>query len=109
MLQLHPPELGDLTVRVLVNGRDVSAWFASPQIQVQQAITQAIGQLHTDLGSAGYNLNSVSVGADAWSPRERDNSSPLPQQQRGAANRSRVEESPGSPTLSATSGVSIYV
>jgi len=110
VLQLHPPELGDLTVRVLVNGRDVSAWFASPQIQVQQAITQAIGQLHTDLGNAGYNLNSVSVGADAWSPRERDNNLPLPQQQqRGGANRSRVEESPGSSTPSAASGVSIYV
>jgi hypothetical protein len=43
VLQLHPPDLGDLTVRVLVHGREVSAWFATPQIQVQQAISQAIG------------------------------------------------------------------
>jgi flagellar hook-length control protein FliK len=45
VLQLHPPELGELTVRVLVSGRDVSAWFGSQQIPVQQAINQAIGQL----------------------------------------------------------------
>jgi hypothetical protein len=52
VLKLNPPELGDLTVRVLVNGREVSAWFASPQVEVQQAITQALGQLHTGLGNA---------------------------------------------------------
>ena len=112
MLQLHPPELGDLTVRVLLHGREVSAWFATPQIQVQQAISQAIGQLQTDLGSVGYNLASASIGADAWSPSgspgERDEGSLTPQQQ-GAINRSSGERSSGGPGLSSASGVSIYV
>jgi hypothetical protein len=110
VLQLHPPELGDLTVRVLLNGREVSTWFASPQIQVQQAISQAIGQLQTDLRNAGYNLTGAWVGADASSPREWDGRSPMPQPQRGGtANRLSPERAPGSPSLSAASGVSVYV
>ena len=108
VLQLHPPELGDLTVRVLVTGRGVSAWFASPQIPVQQAISQAIGQLQTDLGNAGYNLTGAWVGADAGSTRERDARSLVPQQ-RGAVDSPSSEGSTGLPTLSAASGVSIYV
>jgi hypothetical protein len=109
VLRLHPPELGDLTVRVQVAGRDVSAWFASPQIQVQQAISDAIGQLHTNLGNAGYSLNSAWIGADAWSRGERDATPALPQQQRGAANRTRIEETTVPPMLSAASEVSVYV
>jgi flagellar hook-length control protein FliK len=112
VLQLHPPELGDLTVRVLVHGREVSAWFATPQIQVQQAVSQAIGQLQTDLGNVGYNLASASIGADAWSPGgspgERDEGSLTPQQQ-GAISKSSGERSSGGPKLSSASGVSIYV
>lgn len=75
VMRLHPPELGDLTVRVAVNGRDVAAWFASPQPQVQSAISTAIGQLQTNLGNAGYNLNGAWVGADASSARQQQNSS----------------------------------
>jgi flagellar hook-length control protein FliK len=65
VMQLHPPELGEVTVRLVINGRDVSAWFGSPQPQVQIAITDGIGQLQTGLDGAGYNLNGAWVGADA--------------------------------------------
>ena len=56
VMRLHPPELGDLTVRIAVSGRDVSAWFESAQAQVQAAVSGGIAQLHADLGNAGYNL-----------------------------------------------------
>jgi len=79
VLRLRPPELGDLTVRVEVSGRDVSAWFASPQPEVQSAITAAIGQLQTGLGDAGYNLNGAWVGADSSSAQQQGTSqSPSP-------------------------------
>jgi hypothetical protein len=107
LLQLHPPELGDLTVRVLVSGRDVSAWFASQQIPVQQAINQAIGQLQLDLGNAGYNLSGAWVGADASGSREWEDRSLA--RSRGAADRSSSQGSSAPPTPSAASGVSIYV
>ena len=71
VMRLHPPELGDLTVRVAVNGRDVTAWFGSPQPQVQTAISEGIGQLQTGLGNAGYNSNGAWVGADASEARQQ--------------------------------------
>jgi hypothetical protein len=109
VLRLHPPELGDLTVRVVANGREISAWFGSPQMPVQQAVSQAIGQLQIDLGNAGYNLAGAWVGAEAWSSRERDGTPASPQPQRGAVTRASVKQSLGSTTVSAVSGVSIYV
>jgi len=109
VLRLHPPELGDLTVRLLVTGRDVSAWFASPHIQVQQTINAAIGQLHTDLGNAGYNLNGAWVGADAGGSGGRERGSAVRQQQRNAAGGASADESRDLPALSTSSRVSIYV
>ncbi len=65
VIRLRPPELGELTVRVAVSGRSVSAWFETPQPQVQQIIGQAIAQLHSDLGTAGYDLTGAWVGTGA--------------------------------------------
>jgi len=63
-LQLQPPQLGEMSIRVSVQGRDVSAWFGSAQPQVQQAINDALGQLQLDLAGAGLNLAGAWVGAD---------------------------------------------
>jgi flagellar hook-length control protein FliK len=71
IMRLHPPELGEVTVRVAVSGRDVSAWFGSPHGQVQTAIAGGIGQLQAELGNAGYNLNGAWVGADASGARQQ--------------------------------------
>lgn len=76
VMRLHPPELGEVTVRVVVNGRDVSAWFGTPQPHVQAAIADGIGQLQTGLGSAGYNLNGAWVGTDASGSRQQAGNSP---------------------------------
>ena len=110
-LRLHPPELGDLTVRVVVAGRDVSAWFGSPQPQVQQAISHAFDQLRSDLGGAGYNLTGAWVGADSSGMQRRPGAAPPPP----AAART-APSVPGvaatgaaSPTLPASSRVSVYV
>ena len=78
VMRLHPPELGDLTIRVAVSGHDVSAWFTSPQPEVQNAISAAMGQLQTDLGNAGYNLNGAWVGADASGAQQQSAQAPTP-------------------------------
>jgi hypothetical protein len=109
VMRLRPPELGDLTVRVAVSGRDVSAWFASPQPEVQSAITAAMGQLQTSLGDAGYNLNGAWVGADGSNAGQQGaNPSPLP-----AARSLAAASSPGlSAAIApqpAASGLNIYV
>lgn len=109
VLRLNPPELGDLTVRVVVSGREVSAWFATPQAQVQQAISQAIGQLHTSLDNAGYDLAGAWVGADASNTRERDSSSPSAQPGGAPARAEPIIAPQPSPGAKTGSGVSIYV
>lgn len=110
VMRLHPPELGDLTVRIAVSGRDVAAWFASPQLQVQSAISAAMGQLQTNLSNAGYNFSGAWVGADTSSARQQNSSappSPAPSAQLGGA----VIALPATAasTRSLSSGLNIYV
>lgn len=108
-MRLHPPELGDLTVRVAVSGRDVAAWFASPQPQVQSAISAAMGQLQTNLGNAGYNLNGAWVGADPSGAREQQNS----YQPAAPAVRAPLADLPALPASGSgrapSSGLNVYV
>jgi flagellar hook-length control protein FliK len=110
-IQLHPAELGALTVRVAVNGRDVSAWFETAQPQAQQALTQAIPQLHADLGNAGYALTGAWVGMDAsagGSPQSAFAASPPHAETRGRGSlRDPAPARRGS--TAAARGVSIYV
>lgn len=110
-LRLHPPELGDLTVRVVVAGRDVSAWFGSPQPQVQQAISHAFDQLRSDLGGAGYNLTGAWVGADSSGMQRRPGAAPPPPPAARAAPSvpSVAATGAAAPTLPASSRVSVYV
>jgi flagellar hook-length control protein FliK len=108
-LRLHPPELGDLTMRVAVNGRDVSAWFASPQPQVQAAISAALGQLQTNLGGAGYNLTGAWVGGDGSGSHQQSwNNSPAPSQV-GASLAAAAAAPVAAAPRPISSGLNIYV
>jgi hypothetical protein len=100
-----------LMIRVLISGREVSAWFGTPRIEVQQLINQALGRLHADLGNAGYTLGGAWVGTDTGGAGERGNRAPMPTLERRAAIASEPIRSParGSPIPSSTSGVSVYV
>ncbi|HEX5317710.1 MAG TPA: flagellar hook-length control protein FliK, partial [Stellaceae bacterium] len=107
VVRLHPPGLGEVTVRVAVTGRDVSAWFGSPQAAVQQTISLGLGQLQADLGNAGYNLAGAWVGADAsgsGSGGERPVPPPVP-----AIDAVRTAPAGAAAALSSNAGVSIYV
>ena len=108
-MRLHPPELGDLTVRIAVSGRDVSAWFESAQAQVQAAVSGGIAQLHADLGNAGYNLSGAWVGADASNARRQEAASPAPLPSDAAPAAPGFASSGAVISPSAASGVSIYV
>jgi hypothetical protein len=109
VMRLRPPELGDVTVRVAISGRDVSAWFVSPQPEVQSAISAAIGQLQTILGDAGYNLNGAWVGADASSARRQGaNLPPLPPTRASSA-APAIGLSATASSRPAAAGLNIYV
>jgi hypothetical protein len=108
-LHLHPAELGAVDVRVVVSGRAVSAWFDSPQPQVQQAISQNMEQLQRDLATAGYDLNGAWVGGETWTPRERM-AGPAPARHNRGMTDSRPTEPVRRAVSAATgSGVSVYV
>lgn len=109
VLRLHPTELGDLTIRLAVSGRDVSAWFATPQIQVQQAISEAIGQLHSNLGNAGYSLAGAWVGNDAANQSGGHEPPPPPSPTRQAVGTASLELPSATPISSSRTGVSVYV
>jgi flagellar hook-length control protein FliK len=104
VMRLHPPELGEVTVRVAVNGRDVSAWFGSPQPQVQTAIADGLGQLQAGLDNAGYNLSGAWVGADASGARQQAGALPL---SAGAA--PVIDTGMSAASRPSASGLNIYV
>jgi len=110
-LHLRPPDLGDLTVRVQVTGREVAAWFGSPLIQVQQAVSQGMGQLDANLGSAGYTLSGAWVGADASGGSRQDQyvaQQPMPTAAGATAITPATTSGIASSVLPMVSGVSVY-
>jgi flagellar hook-length control protein FliK len=107
-LQLQPPQLGELTIRVAVQGRDVSAWFGTAQPQVQVAVTQALDQLRTDLAGAGLNLAGTWVGADASGMRRETFIAATPSRRANFA--PSIDSSPVDGNDAArSSGVNLYV
>ena len=105
-VHLSPPDLGSLTVHVEVQARDVSAWFASPQPQVQQAVNDALAQLHGSLGGAGLNLSGAWVGADvSGGGNGRPAATPLPTRRTSPAT-GRVEATTGG--TNSVEGLSVY-
>ncbi|MDE1904040.1 MAG: flagellar hook-length control protein FliK [Alphaproteobacteria bacterium] len=105
-VHLSPPDLGALTVHVEVQSRDVSAWFASPQPQVQQAVNDALAQLHGSLSGAGLNLSGAWVGADvSGGGNGRPAATPL-STRRIPMTTNRVEAASGS--TNSVEGLSVY-
>jgi len=107
-VHLSPPDLGALTVHVEVQSRDVSAWFASPQPQVRQAVSDTLAQLHGSLSGAGLNLSGAWVGADvSGGGNGRPATMPLPAR-RGSPVLGRVEASTSTNATTSVEGLSVY-
>jgi hypothetical protein len=109
-LQLQPPQLGELTIHVAVQGRDVSTWFGAAQPQVQLAVNQALDQLRADLAGAGLNLANAWVGADASSMRQQSfAAAAVPTRRPGFRAPSADGAAAENTEVRRSSGVSIYV
>ncbi|MDI5922803.1 flagellar hook-length control protein FliK [Halomonas sp. LR5S13] len=61
-LQLHPAELGPLSVSLKMGDQGAQAQFISAHAQVRQALEQAIPQLREALAEQGISLGETSVG-----------------------------------------------
>lgn len=61
-LQLHPAELGPLSISLKVGEQGTQAHFLSAHAQVRQVVEQAIPQLREALAEQGISLGETSVG-----------------------------------------------
>lgn len=69
-LNLNPPELGPLEVRIVLDGDKAHVHFASAHAQVRDALESALPRLRELLGEAGIQLLDAGV-RDAWSGTPR--------------------------------------
>lgn len=61
-MQLHPAELGPLSISLKVSENGTQAHFLSAHAQVRQVLEQAIPQLREALAEQGISLGETSVG-----------------------------------------------
>jgi flagellar hook-length control protein FliK len=71
-IQLNPPHLGPLRVRVELNGDQASVSFASSHVLVRDAVESAVPRLREMLEASGLNLANVDVSEQGTSQRQRD-------------------------------------
>jgi flagellar hook-length control protein FliK len=63
-ININPPQLGPIQIRLNLSGDQATMTFASPHLDVRQAIENALPQLKEMLSSAGINLGQADVGAN---------------------------------------------
>jgi len=90
-LQINPPQLGPIEVRILMSGDQAAVSFAAVQPQTREAIQQALPVLASSLASQGLSLGQTSVGRDH-----------LPQQGSQSGSGSSQSGQPGLVATSAT-------
>lgn len=85
-MQLHPAELGALSISLKFGEQGAQAHFLSSHAQVRQVIEQAIPQLREALAEQGISLGETSVGEQRESSDQG-----LAQQQSGAGSQAGIE------------------
>lgn len=70
-LQLNPPNLGPLEVRISLNQDQMSATFVSHHAAVREAIEAALPRLREMLADNGIALGNVSVGAESFAQQQQ--------------------------------------
>jgi flagellar hook-length control protein FliK len=70
-IQLNPPNLGPLEVKLTVSQDQVSASFVSHHADVRNAIEAALPRLREMLADSGITLGNVSVGAESFAQQQQ--------------------------------------
>jgi flagellar hook-length control protein FliK len=71
-IQLDPPELGSLSIRVNVNQDQVSLSFTSPHAHVRDAVEQSLPRLREMFAEQGLALEDSSVADQSADQQRRD-------------------------------------
>lgn len=72
-LQLNPPQLGPLEVRLTLQNQDATLSFVSPHVAVREAIQSASPQLIEMFAGSGLNLTNVNVGTPSQQGSQQAN------------------------------------
>jgi flagellar hook-length control protein FliK len=64
-LQVSPPNLGPIEVRIAVHGGAASVWFGAAQADTRAALEQALPRLHELFGAQGLALADASVSRES--------------------------------------------
>ncbi|CAM4131584.1 flagellar hook-length control protein FliK [Vreelandella rituensis] len=75
-MQIHPAELGPLSISLKVSEQGTQVHFLSAHAQVRQVIEQAIPQLREALAEQGISLGETSVGDQSDGQEFADQKSP---------------------------------
>lgn len=65
-LQINPPQLGPVEIRISLAQGEATLSFAAAQAPVREAIQQALPRLADMLAAGGLTLGDVSVGAESF-------------------------------------------
>ncbi|MEO8039834.1 MAG: flagellar hook-length control protein FliK, partial [Betaproteobacteria bacterium] len=72
-MQINPPNLGPVEIRVNVSADQANLSFYSPHAAVREAIQAALPRLQDSLSASGLTLGNVFVGAEAQSRQHPGN------------------------------------
>ena len=74
-LQVNPPQLGPIEVRIQMSGDQAAVSFAAVQPQTREAIQQALPTLASSFAAQGLSLGQTSVGRDNQPQQSRGDGS----------------------------------
>jgi len=63
-LQVSPPDLGPIQVRIAMHGSAASVWFGAAQADTRAALEQALPRLHELFGAQGLALADANVSRE---------------------------------------------
>ncbi|MFT5084014.1 MAG: flagellar hook-length control protein FliK [Lentisphaeria bacterium] len=106
-IQLDPPELGPMQVKVSVNQDQASVTFVSANAQVRDALEQTVSRLREMLNEQGLNLVNVDVSSHE-NARQEDGSNEG-SSGRGDNSQMETEEEALIVNTSISSGIDHYV
>jgi len=69
-IQLRPPELGNLTIRVVIHDGVLQAHIAADRPDAARLLEQSLGNLEDLLADQGYELGGLDVGANSAQERQ---------------------------------------
>jgi flagellar hook-length control protein FliK len=110
-LNLHPADLGPLTVKLTVGAAQAQVMFVAEHAAVRQALQAALPQLRTTLAESGISLGQASVGGGGGGGQagaQPGGGEPPPRREAAARPARTAEAAPIAPRTGSALGVDAF-